>query len=845
MPNWLKPSDEKQWERAKALAKEQGQGNNYAYITGIFKKLPQTSIDKSATLFRTQDALDKYLMEHPNADRKKHKVMHGESGGTTVEFAAKPPSKDSILNMAIRKGLLPPGQSKKRNVELWAHDLAKQWERKFNKDLQSGPSKEDWEDILKEFQMGLDMDEQESKESKKSASLTPGDLTRQEQSAMREFAISTLNGFMDDRTIISDFNPNVLTTLQAKGLVRVGQRWVTITDAGRKMWDQMHMSTKWAAARPEKQVGEWVLRFVYPTTVEVDGPDWSDSGILQGKVLHWDNPARVPSNIRDEALKFLRQQRRSAKQASSPRYCRIWKAANGRWYLDLANNDYGDQNDAVTYGPFHSVSETERFLDGFSNPGGWSTDDSGRRPPPTRSPNGDPVEDPEEWGGGRSRWASAKLKPGDLKPGDIVRHHRDFLQSSAWYTGVPKDGLVDSVVESGAFKGFPRVIWNNQDGDEPTPINPFNLERMPGRRATMTNPTRSLVAEWDKMGDDLRQANDAKRLWQKLMMTLEDAARLAKQVQEANLEAEGDSDFDQQVGEEGWMGNEGNDLGAALEEVWVNMGFDPGEIFKGGHARVAYEDGTKLPGGWGYEPGHVTVQAPYMDTGSQMPPARDRDGKPVSIDEYERLDIPGYTYHDKSPAFHSNPPGDASISRVKQAAQDDFAKAAKLFKDATDKIVEAVELVGPRIEQNKQWGKEWGKAVTTILDELNHWGGNILPTVGPLFKGASRTASENDLGIAHDKLKAALALLVAASWRVEGTRNLSPEARREWDALVTPLMNDMEGAVWWAKNQASLTQGKNAQAKTASTNKQAALLRRVQAAQVAIETVLASLPDDE
>ncbi len=242
--------------------------------------------------------------------------------------------------------------------------------------------------------------------------LTPGDLTRQEQSAMRELAISTLNGFMDDRTLISDFNPNVLTTLQAKGLVRVGQRWVTITDAGRKMWNQMHMSTKWAAARPEKQVGEWTLRFVHPTTVEVDHPDWSDSGVLQGKVLHWDNPDRVPANIRTEALKFLRQQRRSA---------------------------------------------------------------------------------------------SAKLKPGDLKPGDIVRHHRDFLQSSGWSTNVPKDGLVDSVVESGAFKGFPRVIWNNQAGDEPTTINPFNLERMPGRRASMTNPTRTLIAEWDKMGGEIQE----------------------------------------------------------------------------------------------------------------------------------------------------------------------------------------------------------------------------------------------------------------------------------------------------------------------------------------------------
>ena len=37
MPDWVK--DEEKWEKAKKIAKEQGEEDNYSYITGIYKKM--------------------------------------------------------------------------------------------------------------------------------------------------------------------------------------------------------------------------------------------------------------------------------------------------------------------------------------------------------------------------------------------------------------------------------------------------------------------------------------------------------------------------------------------------------------------------------------------------------------------------------------------------------------------------------------------------------------------------------------------------------------------------------------------------------------------------------------
>jgi hypothetical protein len=95
---------------------------------------------------------------------------------------------------------------------------------------------------------------------------------------------------------------------------------------------------------------------------------------------------------------------------SVSRHCEFWKASDGKWYMDLAVNEYydddddgesygrpgdGDYEDSITYGPFPSQEAADAYLTGhFSNPGVFSEDDSGKRAPPTKSPNGSPVQRP-------------------------------------------------------------------------------------------------------------------------------------------------------------------------------------------------------------------------------------------------------------------------------------------------------------------------------------------------------------------------------------------------------------------------------------------------------------------
>lgn len=95
---------------------------------------------------------------------------------------------------------------------------------------------------------------------------------------------------------------------------------------------------------------------------------------------------------------FMEAKARVAKPISESvsRYAGVWKASNGKWYLDLADDEYAEYEAATTYGPFASEAAAEAHLDNFSNPGNLDIDASGIVAPPDKSPNGTPVESPKQ-----------------------------------------------------------------------------------------------------------------------------------------------------------------------------------------------------------------------------------------------------------------------------------------------------------------------------------------------------------------------------------------------------------------------------------------------------------------
>lgn len=94
---------------------------------------------------------------------------------------------------------------------------------------------------------------------------------------------------------------------------------------------------------------------------------------------------------------------------SVSRHCSFYKSVDGKWYMELAHEEYAGREDATTYGPFLSEEAASKYLhENYSNPGGSCIDESGTEPVPLKSPNGDPVQVPHSrqqiFGYGRRRW---------------------------------------------------------------------------------------------------------------------------------------------------------------------------------------------------------------------------------------------------------------------------------------------------------------------------------------------------------------------------------------------------------------------------------------------------------
>lgn len=101
---------------------------------------------------------------------------------------------------------------------------------------------------------------------------------------------------------------------------------------------------------------------------------------------------------------------------SLERHCAFYKAQNGKWYMELADKEYGDWKDSTTYGPFDSEDEAMDQLNNFANPGSFFTDEDGTKPVPKKSPNGQPVQSGRSFGYDRYRPSTPFFQTAPSKP---------------------------------------------------------------------------------------------------------------------------------------------------------------------------------------------------------------------------------------------------------------------------------------------------------------------------------------------------------------------------------------------------------------------------------------------
>lgn len=177
--------------------------------------------------------------------------------------------------------------------------------------------------------------------------------------------------------------PHTPAPSPARVAARVAKKWKKLP----KGWTEESVKKFWKTLT-DRAPKHPVSRCIREMDGKVDDPGGFCGGLADQMIPGW----------REEAAKERRE-----KKASMQRYCGYWLASNGEWYVDLADREYGDYEDAFTYGPFRSEAEARKYVrDNHSNPGGSWTDDSGEKPAPRESPNGYPVQSPRQvW----RRWA--------------------------------------------------------------------------------------------------------------------------------------------------------------------------------------------------------------------------------------------------------------------------------------------------------------------------------------------------------------------------------------------------------------------------------------------------------
>lgn len=137
---------------------------------------------------------------------------------------------------------------------------------------------------------------------------------------------------------------------------------------------------------------------------------------------------------------------------SAVRHASAYRASNGRWYLDLAEREYGEPEDAQTYGPFNSLDQVHDFLETVPDPGGVSYDSSGQNPPPTSSPNGRPVK----FVSGKGAAFSASDSDMHRLVQNYVRMHKSDFGDGATMPNI--DQLLDDIADRAEREGL-KIDW--------------------------------------------------------------------------------------------------------------------------------------------------------------------------------------------------------------------------------------------------------------------------------------------------------------------------------------------------------------------------------------------------
>lgn len=221
------------------------------------------------------------------------------------------------------------------------------------------------------------------------------------------------------------------TTLVIPSTLRQVRAW---TDVGIPVLIGWNTGNEWSHASLVVDVDDTHVHVADPNLPNPDTLMWV--GTHDEFYARWWEKSAQGYKIRRPAMAVEREITPEGKQvmasstskhvASMSRHCFYYMASNDKWYMELADEEYGERRDSDTWGPFLSFEAARDFCDKFPNPGMHSMDDSGLKPPPTRSPNGNPVQSPHShWS--VSRWASAARKASLLPEGHPSRYYFSVL----------------------------------------------------------------------------------------------------------------------------------------------------------------------------------------------------------------------------------------------------------------------------------------------------------------------------------------------------------------------------------------------------------------------------------